>query len=87
MSTKQQALTAEQASRLGSEIYERKVLPTVTEEQNGMVVAIDLLSGEFALAGTALEASRQLRIHCPKADVWLARIGQHALDRIGAAGC
>ncbi len=87
MSLQQKTLTSEEAARLGDELYERKVLPSVTDEQHGLVAAIDLSSGEFALAETALEASEQLRARFPGTDVWFVRVGQHALHRIGAAEC
>jgi hypothetical protein len=73
----------EEAARLGDEIYERDVRAKVEPGNHGKVVAIDLTSGAFTIGSTALAASKSLRAQKPNAEVWLQRIGERALHRIG----
>jgi hypothetical protein len=74
----------EEIARRGDEIYERDLRPRLEPEHLGKIVAIDVDTGDHAIAETALEASRALRTRQPDADVWLVRIGHRALHRIGA---
>ncbi len=78
-----QRYSDEEAARLGDEIYERQVPAQVEAGNYGKVVAIDLTSGAFAIGQTALAASKILREEKPDAEVWLVRVGERALHRIG----
>jgi|SRR5215831_1151499 len=73
----------EEAARMGDEIYERDVRAKVEADNFGKVVAIDLSSGAFAVDHTALGAARSLRAKKADAEVWLVRIGERTLHRIG----
>ena len=78
----QPAYSPEEVARRGDELYEQRVLPRVAG-QDGKVVAIDVVTGAYAVGDDALTAARQLRAPVPQATVWLVRIGHRALHRIG----
>lgn len=76
--------TAEETGRLGDEIYERDIRPKVEPAHFGKVIAIDVDSGDYAIADTARSAARGLRDRRPEAAVWLMRVGYPTLRRFGA---
>ena len=70
--------------RLGKEIYERDIRRQVEAGHVGEVIAIDVESGSWAIAGEALEAVDRLRARCPAAlNVFCERVGYRALDSFG----
>lgn len=75
--------TAEETGRLGDEIYERGIRTRVEAAHFGEVIAIDVDSGDYALADTARSAARSLRERHPDASVWLMRVGYPTLRRFG----
>ena len=76
--------TAEIA-RLGKEIYERDIRLKVEADHHGEVVAIDVDSGDWAIADTASVAAKQLREQRPDAGVWLMRVGYRTLRHFGGS--
>ena len=76
---------AEETARLGKEIYQRDILPLVEADHHGKVIAIDVDSGEWAIADTASVAARGLRAVRPDADVWLMRVGYQTLRHFGGS--
>ena len=74
-----------EAVRLGKEIYERDILPQVEADHFGEYVAIDVDSGDWAMADTTRVAVERLRAQRPNAvDVLCERIGYRALRSFGA---
>ena len=73
----------EETARLGKEIYERDIRPLVEPDHRGQVVAIDVDSGEYAIADTASVAAKRLRAQRPDAGVWLMRVGYRTLRHFG----
>jgi hypothetical protein len=73
----------EEFARRGREIYEEKVLPTLNDANVGKVVAIDIDSRIFIIGEDTLRAAQVLRARVPDAQIWCARIGHPAVDRIG----
>ena len=74
-----------EAIRLGKEIYEREILPQVEAEHFGEYVAIDVETGDWAVADTTLVAVELLRAKRPDAvDVLCERVGFRALRSFGA---
>ena len=69
----------DEIARLGDEIYERDIRHLVEADHQGEVVAIDVDSGDYAVAGTALAAADALRERRPALDVWAVRVGHRAL--------
>ena len=75
----------EETARLGKEIYERDIRPLIEADHRGQVVAIDVDSGDYALADTASVAAKRLRAQRPDAGVWLMRVGYGTLRHFGGS--
>ena len=75
--------SAEETGRLGDEIYQRDIRPRVEEAYHGKIVAIDVDSGDYAIAETATAASDRLRERRPDADTWCLRVGYGVLRHFG----
>ena len=74
----------EETARLGDEIYRRDIRSQVEADRDGEYVAIDVDSGNWAIAESELAASDLLLAQCPDAiDVWLLRVGYRAVASIG----
>ena len=78
-------LPLEETARLGDEIYERDIRPQVEADHHGEVVAIDVDSGDYAIADTALAAADALRERRPVLDVWVVRVGYPTLRTFGGS--
>jgi hypothetical protein len=74
----------EEAGRLGEAIYQRSIRAKVEPAEHGRIVAIDIESGEYAVADTALAAAERLRLRVPDAQVWCVRVGFPSLRRFRA---
>ncbi len=75
----------EETARLGQEIYERDIRPQVEADHSGEYVAIDVDTGDWAIANTEREALERLRAMRPGAvDVLMERVGYRALRSFGA---
>ena len=79
---------AEETARLGDEIYERDIRARVEPHHNGEYVAIDVDSGEYAVADDIIAAVDLLRARRPDVDipgdaVWVLRVGFRAVWRFG----
>ena len=75
----------EDTARLGKEIYERDIRRQVEAERLGDFVAIDVDSGEWAIAAGEIAAVDRLRAMRPGAvNVLCERVGYRALRSFGA---
>ncbi len=75
----------EETARLGREIYERDILLQVEADHRGEIVAVDVDSGNWAVADDVIAARERLRSLCPEAvNVLFERVGYRALDSFGA---
>jgi hypothetical protein len=83
MSHSESRISPEEIARRGDEIYERDLRAKLEPDQVGMIVAIDINTGQHSVAETSLATSRDLRSRQPDAVVWLVRIGHRALHRLG----
>ena len=77
------ARPAEETARLGDEIYERDIRSQVEGTCHGKIVAIDVDTGEYAVADSVIAASERVRAQYPDADVWIVRVGYRALGSFG----
>ena len=75
----------EEIARLGDEIYERDIRKDVENAHHGKVIAIDVDSGDYAIADTASGAAKHLREQRPDAGVWLMRVGYRTLRHFGGS--
>jgi len=83
MLKQQSHYSAEETARRGDEVYEQRVRPLVEQSNQGKVVAVDIKTGDYALADDALAACDQLLARHPNAEIWCVRVGHRALHRIG----
>ena len=75
----------EEIARLGKEMYERDIRPKVEADHVGKYVAIDIETGDWAIASCDREALERLRVQSPGAiDVLMERAGYRALRSFGA---
>lgn len=74
-------LPTEEVARLGDQWYHGRVRPLVEASYQGSIVAIDVLTGDYALGDTSLAAARLLRATQPHAEVWLVRVGYRTLHK------
>jgi hypothetical protein len=68
--------TRDEIGRLGQEIYERRVLPTLRPEDDGKTVAIDVDTGEFEIDPDDYAAVTRLWERMPEAEIWHRRVGR-----------
>lgn len=73
----------EEFGRRGDEIYERDIFPRLHSEDQGKIVAIDVETGDYEIAGEELIAADRLLTRRPEARIWLRRIGSRYLYRFG----
>ena len=74
-----------EAARLGREMYERDILPQVAADHLGEYVAIDVETGEWAIADSESGVVDRLMAQCPGAiDVLVERVGYRAIRSFGA---
>lgn len=75
----------EELAQLGKEIYERDIQQLVEADHFGEYVAIDVETGDWAIANNESDAADRLRAMRPGAvDVLMERIGHRALRSFGA---
>ena len=75
-------LTSEEIVQRGKEIYYNQVLPAIKSGNEGRVVAIDVLSGEYELADDAVASSHQLRARVSEPEIFFMRIGYPTMARV-----
>ncbi len=76
---------SEEFSRRGQEIYDRDLRPALRPVDENKFVAIDIESRSYELDRDDFTATERLLTRQPHAQIWLARVGQRAAYRIGAA--
>jgi hypothetical protein len=70
--------TPEELARLGAEIYDQRVRPTLGPGDDSKSVAIDVETGDFEIDADDYTAVTRLRARRPEADMWLERVGRPA---------
>lgn len=76
--------TPQEVARRGREIYEQRIRSEIEPEHEGRFLAVDVESGEYALADDELEAFDRAREKKPEGVLYLLRVGHPAAHRIGA---
>ena len=84
MNTSERRHTLEELDRLGEEIFDRRVKPTLRPEDHGKFVAIDVDTGEYEMDEDDYKAVMRLLERIPAADSWLICAGYPTTYRIGA---
>jgi hypothetical protein len=84
MTVREPRYSKEEFARRGDEIYESQVRSQVEEGNHGKIVAIDIETGAFEVADTAIAATDKLYEQYPDAQPWVIRIGHRAVYRFGS---
>ena len=83
MNTSERRHTRDELARLGEDIFDRRVRPTLRPEDHGKFVAIDVDSGEYEMDEDDYTAVMSLRARMPAADMFLMCAGYPTTYRIG----
>ena len=67
----------------GTELYETKIRPLVAAGNEGRILAIDIESGDYAVADQRRDAVSVLLDKNPDAQIWVLRIGHVAVSKFG----
>jgi hypothetical protein len=89
MNTHQLRYSPEEFATKGSQLYRDLVLPKLSGDCDGKVVAItsrrgyanDIETGEFELADNTLAAAAKMFERLPDAQLWFERIGADAVHK------
>jgi hypothetical protein len=74
--------SGEEAARRGTELYETKIRPLVEAGNIGRIVAIDIESGDYAVADEGYDACQPLFAKNPDAEIFAIRIGHVAVESL-----
>jgi hypothetical protein len=86
MASTQRRYSKEEFARRGDALYENDIRPHLKAEEEGKFIAIDIETGAYAIGRDGLEASDQLRVRVPGAQIWLKQIGSPFTHRFGGHG-
>jgi hypothetical protein len=82
MAATKSSRSPQELSQLGPQVFGRSVAHRLQPNDDGKFVALDVESGEFELDVDDYTAVAKLRARLPRADIWLARVGQGAAYRM-----
>jgi hypothetical protein len=68
--------SSEEVAKLGQEIFDRRVRPTLTPEDDGKYIAIDLATEKYVIDNSDYQAMVRLRGDHPPTHIWITRVGQ-----------
>jgi hypothetical protein len=71
--------------RRGKDLFATMIEPTLRPNERGRFVAVDVRTGEFETDDDDMTAAHNLRRRCPKAEIWLGRVGEAAAYQLRAA--
>ena len=83
MSTVQRRYSKKEFVRRGDALYDSKVRPNLTDEDDGKFVALDIDTGEYEIHASELTSGDRLRKRLPEAQIWMVRVGSRYLHRFG----
>lgn len=86
MQAQQVCLSKEEIALRGREIYDDRIRQKVEFNDDGKIVAIDVVTSEFVVRDNSLSAADALLENYPDAQIWFVRVGHRAVHRIGFAG-
>ena len=73
----------EEVAQRGDEIYERRILPQLSPEDEGKLVLIDVETGDYEVDRDEIAASDRLLARHPDAQVWMRQVGSQYARRFG----
>lgn len=83
MIIRQPRYSADEFARRGKALYESKIRRLVEAGNLGRMLAIDIESGDYAVADEGSDACTPLIEKNPDAQIWCLRIGHVASERFG----
>ena len=78
MAGPQPRLSRDEIARLGTELFDQRVKPSLRPEDDGKFVAIDVFTGEYEIDEDDYPVVMRLRARLPDAEIWLMRAGRRA---------
>lgn len=69
----------------GEALYQAKIRPLVVRENKGRYLAIDIETGDFALADEHLDAADKLLENRPDAPIYMKLVGYRTTAAIGTS--
>ena len=73
----------EHLGHLGTDLFDRKVRPTLLPQDEGKFVAIDIERGTFEVDADEIAASHRLLARNPDAQIWFRLVGSPQTRRFG----
>jgi hypothetical protein len=73
----------DELARLGGELYDRRVRPSLQPADDGKFVAIDVGTGDYELDEDDHTAVSRLLARSPGAELWLTRAAEATAYRVG----
>lgn len=67
--------TTKEVVARGKEIYREQIQELVEPQEKGKFIAIDILSGDYAVDGEHITAVRRLRKRRPDAEMYVGKVG------------
>jgi hypothetical protein len=83
MATEQIRYTPDEVAQRGTEFYETQIRPLVETGNIDRFLAIDVETGDYAVADARYDAAKILRDKNPNAQIWGLRIGHIASAKFG----
>ena len=83
MSATEPRYSKEEFARRGDAIYEKDILPKLAAKDVGKFLAIDIETGAYEIAAGEMKAGDKLLARLPEAQIWMVRVGQRSVHRIG----
>lgn len=83
MSTIQRRYSKEEFAKRGDAIYEKDILPKLRAKDVGKFLAVDIETGEYALASDEMKAGDQLLRRRPEVQIWMVRVGYTSTRSFG----
>ena len=83
MQSQKAPLTIDEIAERGTELYETRIRRLVETENTDRFLAIDVETGNYAIADARFDAAKAVRAKNPDAQIWGIRIGHFASASFG----
>ena len=87
MPTVERRYSKKDFARRGDALYESKVRPHLSGEDDGKFAALDIDTGEYEIHASEIIAGDRLRKRLPEAQIWMVRVGSRYVHRFGGIFC
>ncbi len=73
----------DEIARIGADLLERYIAPTLPAAGVNKSIAVDIRLGEYEIDDDDYPAVHRLRLRVPGAEVWLGYVDPTRMDRLG----